>query len=87
MKVLIEMRPEQYDLLVAECDITSPEYSVLKNGIVARDYPSGNGQRLITILCDEGEAMQLLNVAQHRYPDAAPSIERAIRQAPRPDNP
>jgi hypothetical protein len=78
MKVLIEMSPEQYELFVAECDIKSPEYSILKNAIVPRE---GNDGRVISLLCDKDEATQLLQAARQFYPDAAASIAKAIDQA------
>jgi len=75
MKVLIEMSPEQYELFVAECDIKSPEYSILKNAIVHRESDDG---RAIRLLCDKDEATQLLQAARRLYPDAAASITKAI---------
>ena len=76
MNVLIEMSPEQYELFVAECDIKSPEYSILKNAIVSRE-----DGRAINLLCDENEAIQLLQAARQVYPDAARPIAKAIEQA------
>lgn len=81
MKVLIEMSPEQYELFVAECDIKSPEYSILKNAIVLRDGDPAYGGRAISLLCDTDEATQLLQAARRLYPDAAASIAKAIDQA------
>jgi len=81
MKVLIEMSPEQYELFVAECDITSPEYSILKNAIVPRDGNPGYDGRAINLLCDKDEATQLLQAAERLYPNAAAPIAKAIGQA------
>jgi hypothetical protein len=78
MKVLIKMSQEHYDLFVAECDITSREYTILKNGIVTRDQQTGADRRTIEILCDREEADQLLDTATRLYPDAVPEIEKAI---------
>ena len=75
MKVLIELSPEQCDLFVAECAITLPEYSILKNAVVARD--DANDHRLVNILCDKTEGLQLLDAARRLYPDAAAPIAKA----------
>ncbi|HEX9453945.1 MAG TPA: hypothetical protein VGA27_06280 [Candidatus Binatia bacterium] len=79
MKVLIELSPEQYDLLVAECDITSPEYSILKNAVVARD--GANDHRMVNILCDQTEGLQILDAARRLYPAAAAPIAKALDHA------
>jgi hypothetical protein len=78
MKVLIELSPEQYDLFVAECDITSPEYSILKNAVVAPDSAPNREQRTINILCDEPEARQILDAAKRLYPEVAAPIAKAL---------
>ncbi|MEX0805814.1 MAG: hypothetical protein WD688_21225 [Candidatus Binatia bacterium] len=80
MKVLIEMSPEHYELFVAECDITSREYSILKNSLVARD-PAEPDRRTIKILCDKEEALQLLDAAKRLYPNAAPAISAGLDRA------
>jgi hypothetical protein len=75
------MEPEHYDLFVAECDIKSREYSVLKNAVVAQDPNAGESQRSIEILCDQEEARQLLDAASRVYPEAVPAIRRGIELA------
>jgi hypothetical protein len=75
MKTLIEMPPEHYDLFVAELDIKSPEYTTLKNGVVDA------ADRVVTILCDREEAMDLLEAADRRYPAAVPAIKNALELA------
>jgi hypothetical protein len=84
MKVLIEMSQEHYDLLVAECDITSREYSILKNGIVVRHQEAGRDGQTIQILCEKEEAEGLLETAVRLYPDAVPEIAKAIALAREP---
>jgi hypothetical protein len=81
MKVLIEMSREHYDLFVADLDITSREYSILKNNIVARDPKTGLDRPTIEILCELEEAELLLAAATRLYPAAAPVIARAIARA------
>jgi hypothetical protein len=81
MQVLIEMPRDHYDLLAAECDITSREYSILKNNIVASGPEAGPDRRAIEILCDREEADLLLAAARRLFPAAAPAIEKAIARA------
>jgi hypothetical protein len=78
VKVLIEITPERYELFLAECDITSREYTILKNGVISRDQSDGRDRRVIEILCDEDEATQLLDAAARLYPDAAPAIAKGL---------
>lgn len=79
MKILIKIPPEHYDLFVAECDITSREYSILKNAVVARDI--SEDKRVIEILCDTEEADRLLDLAKRRYPEVVPSIRAGLDPA------
>ena len=76
MKILIKIPPEHYDLFVAECDITSREYSILKNAVVARDI--NDDKRVIEILCDTEEADRLLDLAKRRYPEIVPAIRAGL---------
>ena len=80
MKVLIELSPEQYELFVAECDITSPEYTILKNAVVARGDGAAE-QRTVRIFCDESEGRQLLDAAQRLFPSATEPIANALAHA------
>jgi hypothetical protein len=77
------MSPEQYDLFVAECDITSPEYAILKNAVISHDGNSGSDRRTIEILCDKEDAFKLLETASRLYPDAVPAIVSSIDLAKR----
>jgi hypothetical protein len=81
MKVPIEMAREHYDLFVAELNITSPEYSILKNNIASGGPETGRDRRTIEILCDEEEAQLLHAAAKRLCPAAAPAIETAIARA------
>ena len=78
---MIQLPPEHYDLFVAACDITSPEYTVLKNNIVATEQ-SSEEPPTVDILCDFDEAKLLLETAKRVYPDADPFIEDALSVAP-----
>jgi hypothetical protein len=79
--VLIRLPPEHYDLFVAACEITSPEYTILKNNIVAR-HQSSEGPPMVEILCTMDEAKLLLEAARRVYPEAVPFIEDAMSVAP-----
>ena len=79
--LLIRLPPEHYDLFVAACEITSPEYTILKNNIVAR-HQSSDEQPTVDILCEMEEAKLLLETARRLYPEAVPFIEDALSVAP-----
>ena len=78
---MIQLPPEHYDLFVAACEITSPEYTILKNNIVAR-HQSSEEQPTVEIICDMDEAKLLLETARRFYPEAVPFIEDALSVAP-----
>jgi len=78
---MIQLPPEHYDLFVAACDITSPEYTILKNNIVATQQ-SSEEPPTVDVLCDLDEAKLLLETAKRLYPEAAPIIEDALSVAP-----
>ena len=80
-KVLIAMSPEDYDLFVAECDINSREYSILKNGIVITYQSHAHEPRALDILCAKDEALLLLDAAKRLYPRATPAIAKGIELA------
>jgi len=78
MKVLIELSIEHYDLLVAEWHKAPREYAILKNSIVAQDPATNPDRRIVKILCDEDEAISLMNKAITVYPNVAGAIGAAI---------
>ena len=78
---MIQLPPEHYDLFIAACEITSPEYTILKNNIVARDQ-SSEEPPMVEIMCDMDEAKLLLETARLLYPEAVPFIEDALSVAP-----
>ena len=77
----IQLPPEHYDLFVAACEITSPEYTILKNNIAAR-HQSSDEQPTVEIMCDMDEAKLLLETARRLYPEAVRFIEDALSVAP-----
>ena len=78
---MIQLPPEHYDLFVAACEITSPEYTILKNNIAAR-HQNSDEQPTVEILCDMDEAKLLLETARRLYPEAVPFLEDAMSVAP-----
>ncbi len=78
METLIEMPREHYDIFAAELDITSREYSILKNNIAGGGPETGPAQPMIKILCDNEEAALLLSAARQRFPAALPEIKEAL---------
>ena len=78
---MIQLPPEHYDVFVAACEITSPEYTILKNNIVAR-HQSSEEPPMIEIMCDMDEAKLLLETARRLYPEAVPFLEDAMSVAP-----
>ena len=74
MKVIIEISPEHYDAFLDKCDVSSAQYSILKNGVIALDKVDGRQQRMIKILCDEETAVLLFDSATRLYPEAAAAI-------------
>ena len=79
--VLIRLPLEHYDLFAGACEITSAEYTILKNNIVAR-HQSSEEPLMVEILCDMDEAKLLLEAARRVYPEAVPFIEDAMSVAP-----
>ena len=78
MKILIELLPENYDLLLNKVPKVSVEYAILKNGVESTIPTLG---RIIDIACEVSEAESLLRVAQKVCPEVAPQLEDEIRVA------
>jgi len=74
---MIAMHPEHYDPFLARCDLTSREYSILKNSPVFREQ-NGDEKRVIELLCEQDEALTLLYAATRHCPEAVPVIKNAL---------
>jgi len=74
MKLLIDIPEEHYKRFVAACDKKSPEYTMLKNGCIARESDGVLERRTIQILCDDTQAAELLSAAAKLCPEVAPVI-------------
>ena len=81
MKILIEITPEHYDGLLETCGKSSPEYVLLKNGIVAQPQEDGLDRRKIVIWCEVGQAARLLAAAEKFDLIVAAQIAKEIELA------
>jgi len=81
VKILIEITPEHYDGLLETCEVSSPEYGILKNGVVTRPQEDELDRRKIVIWCDVGQAARLLAAAERFDPVAAAQIAKDIELA------
>jgi hypothetical protein len=79
MKIMIEMSPEHYDLLLSRVSRYSMAYVLLKNGIISGGSAKAN--RIIQITCEDSEANSLLHVAKALCPEAAIEIEKGVTLA------
>jgi hypothetical protein len=81
VKILIEITPEHYDGLLQTCEESSPEYAILKNGIVARPQEDGLDRRKVVIWCEVNQAARLLAAAERLDPVVAAKIAKEIELA------
>ncbi len=79
MKIMIEMSPEHYDLLLSRVSRYSVADVLLKNSIVSGGSAKEN--RIVEIACEESDAKSLLKVAQDVCPEAAIEIDKAVTLA------
>jgi hypothetical protein len=75
MKILIEISRDDYDCLLPLVSEEPRMYSRLKNSMVILEADT-----MMTI-CEEDEAVRLLEIAKQRCPEAACSIEESIKNA------
>ena len=75
MKVIFEIPIELYHLCLTRFGLRSREYSILQNGVIARDE---NGDEVVQVLCDE-QAAQLL---RKKLADVCPEFVDKIKERP-----
>jgi hypothetical protein len=85
LQVTIEMPFPVYDGFIDKCDESSPEYAILKNGLIVRRPKEDHFERIMEIRCDTEEADTLSALASKVYPDAVEYIARAIMAAMKSD--
>jgi hypothetical protein len=85
-RVSIEILLPAYDALIEQCDQSSREYALLKNGLIFR-RPTKNNQfeRFVKIECSIEDAEKLLLLVVKVCPDIVPDIAKAITTALKSD--
>jgi hypothetical protein len=81
MKLLIDIPMDQYSGFLGKCDVLSPEYEMLKNGVITGD---GEQHAAVEFLCRIDDAKRLLDLATRIYPETASRIEQCIKLARQP---
>ena len=72
MKVMVIIPMSSYSSLLGRCEINSPEYGLLKNGIVETREDVDE----VNLLCDESQAKRLVDFATRVAPEHASAIQR-----------
>ena len=78
MEMMVIIPMESYRAMLAKCDSTRPEYTLLRNGVVIRNR---EGNEEVEILCDAAGAKQLMEFASSGCPEIIPFI-RVIANPP-----
>ena len=85
-RVRIEMSLPAYDGFIAQCEESSREYAVLKNGLIFRRRTRDrHSERFIKIECSLEDAEKLLLLAIKTCPDIVADIARGITTALKSD--
>jgi hypothetical protein len=79
--MVIEFAIDHYDRLLASCDPASPEYEILKNGLIVRRVKNGKYERVVEIFAEMRDAQLLLALAHRICPVAAGAITKAMSLA------
>jgi hypothetical protein len=78
LRVIIEMPLLVYDGLIDQCNRSSREYAILKNGLIIRRPKGDHFERIVEIRCDMDDADKLFLLASKVYPEALEDIIKAI---------
>ena len=85
-RVTIEMLLPAYDSFIEECEESSHEYAVLKNGLILRCRTRDHHlERFVKIDCTLEDAEKLLSLAIKTCHDVVGDIARGITTALRSD--
>jgi hypothetical protein len=79
MKVLIEMRANQYDRLLRACHRESPEFRILMSAWIDERANEEQLERVAKILCDTDDVKYLFALANRTSWGAARTIIKALR--------
>lgn len=85
MLVNIEVPLPAYDRFVEQCDETSREYAVVKNGLIFRRKKEEYFERFVKIECTMEDAKKLLLLAVKSCPEIVADIARGITTALKSD--
>jgi hypothetical protein len=72
MKMIVIIPMPSYSSLLSRCEISSPDYLLLKNGIVQ----SRQGVDEVSLLCDESQAKRILDFVARVAPEHASAIRQ-----------
>lgn len=72
MKLMVIIPMSAYSSLLDRCEINSPEYGLLKNGIVE----SREGVDQVNLLCNESQAKGIMDFVARVAPDHASAIQQ-----------
>jgi hypothetical protein len=76
--VTIEIPLPTYDHFVEQCDETSREYAILKNGLIFRPKKKDDVEPFVNIECTIEDARKLLLLAVKSCPEIVGDIARGI---------
>ena len=71
MKVLVAMPIEIHGNLLKACEPISPNYQMLKNGLIETD---AHGRKVVKVLCETNQATEFLAWANEQRPGSAALI-------------
>jgi hypothetical protein len=83
--VSIEIPLPAYDSFVQQCEDSSHEYAILKNGLIFRRPKGNNFERFVKIDCALEDANKLLLLATKMCPDVIVAIARGITDSLKSD--
>lgn len=75
MKIIVEIPLDAYTLCLTKFKLRSPEYLLLRNGVIVRD---DDGAQLVQILCDAEKLPAILAMIN----DICPEFSDQVRQRP-----
>ncbi len=67
MKILVEISGEPYDRLMSQCNPSSEEYALLKNGVVGLEG-NGHNWRTIAIWCELSKRLAFWRLPRRSIP-------------------
>jgi hypothetical protein len=84
-RVIIEIPLPAYDRFVEQCEESSREYEVLKNGLILRQPKGHDFERFVKIDCTLEDAKKLLLLANKICPEVVVAIAKGITNSLKAD--